>query len=123
LFFGPCTALAFWKLLTAGRTVVTISPDGIKDIRLAADILPWSGVRNISTAKLERQKFIVLAVEPSTEERLPLTRMARWTRGPNRMLGIDGLCVSAIGLKINHDALLRTCLAYWQAAHQGSPRG
>jgi hypothetical protein len=117
LFFGLCTAICFWRLLTAGRTLVTITPRGIKDIRIAADAVPWSGIRDVSTAEIKRQKFIVLAVDPSVEKQLALTRIARWSRGPNRMLGIDGLCVSAIGLKIDHDTLLRACLAHWRAAH------
>jgi hypothetical protein len=118
LFFGLCTALGLWRLLTAGRTVLTISPHGIKDVRLSAEMVPWSGVEDISTAKIKRQKFVVIAVEPSIEERLALTRMARWSRGPNRLLGIDGLCISAVGLKINHDTLLKACLVHWQAARK-----
>jgi hypothetical protein len=118
LFFGLCTALSLWRLLTAGRTVVTISPHGIKDVRLSADVVPWSGVQDISTAKIKRQKFIVIAVEPSIEARLTFTPIARWSRGPNRMLGIDGLCISAIGLKTDHDTLFRECLVHWQAVRR-----
>jgi hypothetical protein len=118
-FFGLCTALCVWRLLTAGRTVVTITPHGIKDVRLAADAVPWRAIQGISTVVVKGQKFIVLAVEPSIEKQLALTLIAKWSRGPNRRLGVDGLCVSAIGLKINHDTLLRACLAPWRAA-QGS---
>jgi hypothetical protein len=115
LFFGLCTVICLWRLLTAGRTVVTITSLGIKDVRVAANVVPWSGVRNISTMKVKGQKFIVLAVDPSIEKQLSLTRIAKWSRGPNRALGSDGLCVSAIGLKIGHDALLKACLANWRA--------
>jgi hypothetical protein len=115
-FFGLCLAVAVWRLLGVAQTVVTIMPHGIKDIRVAADVVPWGAVRAVSTADVADQKFVVLAVDPSVEERLALTPAARWTRGPNRVLGVDGLCVSAIGLKIDHDALFKTCLAYWRAA-------
>jgi hypothetical protein len=115
-FFGLCTVAGLWRLLTAGRTVVTITPDGILDTRLAADAVPWSGVRNISTRTMKRQEFVVLAIDPSVEARLALTPIAKWSRGPNRLLGFDGLCVSAIGLKINHDQLLNACLEHWRAA-------
>jgi hypothetical protein len=116
-FFGLSIAVAVWRLLTAAQTVVTITPGGIKDIRVAADIVPWNAVRDVSTAEVAGQKFIVLAVDPSIEKQLVLTRAAKWSRGPNRMLGVDGLCVSAIGLKIDHDALFRACMAHWRAAH------
>jgi hypothetical protein len=116
VFFGLCTVICVWRLLTAGRTVVTITPQGIKDVRLAADVVPWRAVRDISTAVVKSQKFIVLAVEPSIDKQLSLTRIAKWSRGPNRALGADGLCVSAIGLKIGHDALFKACLANWRAA-------
>jgi len=42
VFFGLCTAVCLWRLLTAGQTVVTITPSGIKDVRLAADVVPWN---------------------------------------------------------------------------------
>jgi hypothetical protein len=109
-FFGLCTAICLWRLRTAGRTIVTVTPRGIKDVRLTADVVPWSAVRDISTAVVRSQEFIVLAVDPSFEQRLALTLIAKWTRGPNRALGIDGLCVSAIGLKIDHDALFESML-------------
>lgn len=118
LFFGLCTAVTLWRLLTADRTVVTVTPRGIKDIRLSADVVPWRGVQNISTGKIKRQKFILLAIDPSIEARLALTPIARMTRAPNRMLGFDGLCISAIGLKIDHDALFRACLVLWRAAQR-----
>ena len=117
VFFGLCTATALWRLLTARRTVVTITPAGIKDIRIPIDFVPWSSVRDISTMKIKRRRFIVLAVEPSVEARLALAPIANWSLGLSRMLGVDGLCVSAIGLKINHEALFKACLEYWRAAH------
>jgi hypothetical protein len=116
LFFGLCTAIAVWRLLSAGQTVVTITPHGIKDVRLAADVVPWNAIRDVSTAEVAGQKFIVLAVDPSIEKQLALTRAAKWSRGPNRMLGVDGLCVSAIGLKLDHDGLVGACVAQWRAA-------
>jgi len=116
LFFGWCTAVSLRRLLTAGRTVVTITPEGIKDIRIPIDFVPWRGVRDISTGQIGWGRFIVLAVEPSVEARLALAPIAKWSLGLSRMLGTDGLCVAAIGLKINHDALLKACLAYWRAA-------
>lgn len=122
LFFGLCTVILLWRLLTAGRTVVTITREGIKDARLSGNVVPWRGIQGLSTAQIKRQKFIVLAINPSIEQQLTLTPIARLTRGPNRMLGIDGLCISAAGLKINHDALFKECLAHWQTAQGRAAR-
>jgi hypothetical protein len=116
LFFGLCTTILLWRLLTAGRTVVTITSQGIKDARLSGDVVPWRGIQSLSTAQIKRQRFIVLAIDPSIEQQLTLKPIARLSRGPNRMLGINGLCISAAGLQINHDALFKACLAHWQTA-------
>jgi hypothetical protein len=77
-------------------------------------------VRNISTWSYQREKAMVLAVDPAVEDQLTLTAIARWTRGANRALGADGLCITARGLKISYDALLDTCIAYAQAAQRSS---
>jgi hypothetical protein len=111
-FFGLCTCVALWRLLGASGPVITISPQGIWDRRVAAEPIPWSTVAGISTWQLRRQKVMVLAMKPGAEERLDLTRMARWTRGANRALGADGLCISAIGTKIDHDTLVRISRDY-----------
>ena len=122
LFFGLGTAVALWRLLTVDRTIIRITPDGIKDRRLSADVVPWSGIQRLSTKHVSGQRFIMLVVHPSIEKRIRLTLIARLTRGPNRMLGLDGLCISAVGLKVDHDTLFRVCLAHWQAA-QGPAAG
>jgi hypothetical protein len=116
VFFAVSTAVVAWRLLRVGQTVLTITPHGIKDIYFAADVVPWSAVRNVTTAEVGWQKVIVLTLDPSIEQQLALTLAAKWFRGPNRMLGVDGLCVSAIGLKIDHDTLFKACAAHWRAA-------
>ena len=122
VLFGLATAVLLWRLLTVDRTIITITSEGIKDRRLSAAAVPWSGIERLSTAQVRGQRFIVLAVHPSIEKRIRLTLIARLTRGPNRMLGLDGLCISAVGLKVDHDTLFGVCLAHWQAA-QGPAAG
>jgi hypothetical protein len=115
VFFGLGTVLVAWRLLHARGSAVTISPEGIHDPRIAAALIPWNAVTRISTWSYRRQKFVVLAIEPSVEAQLGLTRVARWTRGVNRTFGADGLCITATGLKIDFETLLQTCLAYAQS--------
>lgn len=108
------TVAAVWRLLTVRGAVITIMPEGIRDTRVAAELIPWSAITGISTWQYNRQKTLVLAVDPAAENKLTLTRIARWTRAPNRALGADGLCIVATGLNISYDKLLRTCMAHVQ---------
>jgi hypothetical protein len=119
VFFGACTVLALWRALTMRGPVITITPEGILDRRIAAKLIPWSAVNDIGTWEYRKQRVMVLAVDPAVEAGLNLTRIARWTRDANRALGADGLCVTAQGLKIGFDELLETSLAYAGARQSG----
>jgi hypothetical protein len=116
IFFGLCTLLLLWRALTMRGPVVTMDVHGIRDVRVAKETIPWGAIRDISTWQYQRQKVMVLAVDPETERNLHLSRIARWSRGANKRLGADGLCVTAQGLKISYDELLSTVMAYWKAA-------
>src|ERR1700741_4167469 len=48
-FFGLCTGIGLWRLFTAPRAVITISPEGIRDTRVAVELIPWSAITGIST--------------------------------------------------------------------------
>jgi hypothetical protein len=111
-FFTLCTLIAVVRLWRARAPVVTISPQGIRDTRVAADTIPWRAIGRISTWSYQGQSAMVLAVDPAVERGLKLTTIARWTRKANAALGADGLCVSASGLKIDYATLLATAQAY-----------
>lgn len=116
LLFGACTLLAFWRAFTTRGPVVTITREGIRDRRIATDFIPWSAVNDITIWKQNRQRFIVLAVDPAVEATLNLSRMARWTRNANRSLGADGLCLGTNDLKIGFDQMLATIFAFAQSS-------
>jgi hypothetical protein len=120
LFFGLCTFLWLWQLLTMGA-VVTLSPGGLRDVRIAREVMPWRAIDRLSIWNMQGQSFVVVALAPEVEQRLTLTRIARWTRGANRRLGADGLCVSAHGLKVDFATLSALVQAY--AAAHGAPAG
>jgi len=115
VFFSFCAAVAIWRLMGQRGAVVTISPDGLRDVRVAAEPIPWRAIKGISTWQMQRQTVLVVAVDPAAEARLTLTRLARWTRSANRALGADGLVVSAQGLKVGYPTLYYTCLDFWVA--------
>lgn len=116
VFFGLCTGVALLRLLSSRGAIITISPEGISDTRVAAALIPWHAVTRISTWQYRGQKCIVLTLEPGVEAGLGLGRIARWTRGANRLLGADGLCIVASGLKVDHETLLQTCRDYARQA-------
>ena len=118
-FFGALTLYVLWRLLTQMGAVVTVSPAGIRDKRIAADMIPWSAITDISTWSAYNQPAIILAVRPEVEKRLKLSMMTRMTRRANASLGADGLAIASQGLRMGHDALLDTITAYWHRAGGG----
>jgi hypothetical protein len=115
VFFSFCAAVAIWRLVGQRGAIVTVSPAGLRDIRVAAEPIPWPAIKSISTWQMQRQMVLLLAIDPAEESRLTLTRLARWTRNANRAHGADGLVVSAQGLKIGYPTLFYTCRDYWEA--------
>jgi len=105
LFFGMAAGVGIWRLLTAREPVVAITPEGIRDTRIAEEFIPWRSVQAVESVEMERQKFTVLKVEPAVAAKLSLTGIARWSLGSNRLLGVDGLVINPAGLKISHDSL------------------
>jgi hypothetical protein len=114
-FFGAVTFLALWRALTSRGPVVTITREGIRDTRVATEYIPWSAIKDIGVWKHHRQRVLVLDVDPVVEAGLGLTRVVRWSRSANRALGVEGLCVTAVGLKIGFDELQATILAFADA--------
>jgi hypothetical protein len=84
-------ALGFAMLKLRGD-VVTVSPEGIRDIRLSPDLIPWSAVEGVTWRRLARdQETIVLALDKSFEDTLRLPRVAQWGRNVDHAFGLDGL--------------------------------
>jgi hypothetical protein len=114
-FFGFCAAVAIWRLLSQRGPMVTVSPEGLLDVRVSKEPIPWRAIKSISTRQMQRQVVLLVAVDPASEEKLTLTRVARWMRNANRSLGADGLVISPQGLKVGYPTLYYTCRDYWEA--------
>jgi hypothetical protein len=114
IFFSFCAAVAIWRLLAQRGPIVTVSPAGLRDVRVAAEPIPWQAIKSISTWQMQRQMVLLIAIDPADEARLTLTRVARWMRSAHRKLGADGLIVSAHGLKVGYPTLFYTCRDYWE---------
>ncbi|HRQ26849.1 STM3941 family protein [Hyphomicrobium sp.] len=115
VFFGFCVMVVVGRMLNRRGGIVTLGPEGLRDIRIAPGFVPWSAIQEISTWGGGMSAVMVLSVRPETESALRLTPMARWTRGMNAKLGADGLCVASAGLATDYTTLLATTEAYWIA--------
>jgi hypothetical protein len=119
LFFGACTLIALTRMLGSAKTVVTLSPEGLLDTRVAQRPIPWSAMEDIGVWSSNGQKIIVIAVPLDVEQGLGLTRMVKMTRSANAKLGADGLCIASTGLKISHEELFGEIIARADAARVG----
>lgn len=114
VFFGACTMIALWRLLTQRGPVITLSPQGLQDVRVSADVVPWTAIETLYTWQHSGQKVMVVGLKAGEEQKLRLTTIARLSRGANAKLGADGLAVTAQGTKIGHDDLMAAAIAYAQ---------
>jgi hypothetical protein len=115
LFFGFCAVVAVWRLWAQRGAIVTVSPAGLRDVRVAREPIPWNAITGISTGQMQRQTVLLVAIDPAAEQHLTLTRVARWMRDAHRRSGVDGFVVSAQGLQVGYPTLFYTCRDYWEA--------
>jgi hypothetical protein len=119
IFFGLCGLIGVWRLLTQRGPVITVSPEGLRDVRVSHDIVPWPAIASIGTWTHSGQRIMVLGLKPGEEAKLRLTTIARMSRGANARLGADGLAIAAQGTKISHDELIATATEYARAYADG----
>lgn len=112
IFFGAATCMVAWRIVALRGPVLTLSPEGLRDVRVAAESIPWPAVEAFGTWSANKQSFVILRVAPEVERGLRQTRIARWTRSANRSLGADGLAIGTTGLELAHEDLLRLIAAY-----------
>ena len=114
-FFRLCAAVALRQLPKARGTVLTISPQGLRDTRIAPETIPWSAIENISTWAFGSFAAMVVKVDSATERRLSLNVMSRLARRPNGWFGADGLAIGPVGLKTSYETMFDTAYAFWRA--------
>jgi hypothetical protein len=116
VFFGLGTLKFVWTWFTAKGPVVFISRYGIRDIRVANQLIPWGSVESVSASEYHRQKFIVLKVPPPLERLLFASKAKQALLLASKAMGADGVTITASGLTVDFDALFDTCMAYYSAA-------
>lgn len=113
------SARHFWRASRSQGPILILSETGLRDTRLAAQEIPWAGIYSLATWDFQRQKSLVLSVDPDIEAGLSLTRMARLSRIVNKRYGAQGLCVGVAGLRIDHESLAMLCADRIARAHAG----
>ncbi|MBP1852940.1 STM3941 family protein [Rhizobium halophytocola] len=118
LFFGLCAILIGWRLLSERGVLVTIGPQGIRDLRVSTTTFPWQAIQRAYPWSFGRQQMMILTLRPEMEEVLAphYTRIYRWSRQANRRLGIDGICVTAAGLDTDLATMVDTAMLFARAA-------
>lgn len=112
LFFGLALFSATRSVLTLRGPVVTLSPQGIRDVRIGNETIPWNRIVDISTWSNRHQKMMVLKPDAELDRNFARGVYARWMRRANRKFGADGICITAQGLKTSHARLLAASMAY-----------
>jgi hypothetical protein len=104
VFFGLCAVLMVPKLFQRGP-VVSVGPRGIYDRRLSTDWIPWGAITGITPVQIQRQRMLVLEVDPSADASLPWTNQARRMARLNRAFGPFGYWMAAADLRGGFPAL------------------
>lgn len=110
--FGFFLLIALWRLLTQRGPVITLSPVGLRDVRVSNDVIPWQAINSLKTWQMSGQQVMVVGLIDGEEAKLKLTTIARMSRGANARLGADGLAMTAQGTKISHAELMDAAIAY-----------
>ncbi|AZN99424.1 hypothetical protein EJ066_21135 [Mesorhizobium sp. M9A.F.Ca.ET.002.03.1.2] len=113
--FTGTFVIAVVRLFDLKRPTLILSPKGFWDVRLSAEFIPWSVVKHISERSYRRQKFLLVEVLESVWQSPSLTKMARWSRGPNRAMGLDAMCIGTRDLDVKFDELFSAITAYAKA--------
>lgn len=112
LFFGTCLVLIGLRAATTIGPVLSLTPEGILDTRVAAQRIPWTAIHGVKTWEYSGQRILVLDVDPEVEANLHTSLITRLTRRANAGLGADGLSITTQGLLMPYDDLVAATIAY-----------
>lgn len=121
LFFGVALVMGSYLFIRRPKTILTLSPTGITDVRVSEDEIPWSGVLEVAVWQVRsgsNPTFVVLMLRPQVEAQLGLTRVAARTRKFNSRVGADGLSILVSDLKARPSFLIEVITAYADAHSQ-----
>jgi hypothetical protein len=112
IFFGFAILKTGWLLLTARGPVLFIDRNGIRDLRVSPNVIPWDAVEQIGIGEVKKQAFVTLKVTPALEKELAASAGRKLMRAANHALGVDGIVINPSGLQVDPPTLLEVCNAY-----------
>jgi hypothetical protein len=117
--FGAITIVSIWRSSKIGDTVLTLSPQGFRDIRVSPEFIPWSAVESISAREMSSAKGvvvkrIVVTLPKSVRQNSRFGRSGGWSQSG----GADGLSIATEELGPPFNEILEMMRAYL-AAHGG----
>jgi hypothetical protein len=116
LFFGFGILKIGWLLVTARGPVLFIDRNGIRDLRVSPNVIPWDAVEQIGISEVKKQAFVTLKVVPALENQLVASAGKKLMAAANHALGVDGIVLNPSGLQVDAQSLFEVCNAYRAAA-------
>ena len=102
-------------MFRSSEPVVTISPEGVCDRRLSADLVSWRDIEDIRPRRNHQAPVIELVLRKEADKAMTYKPLPRLLRSYHRLSNSVRFAVSAHGLKIGHRQLLETLKAYAEA--------
>ncbi len=97
-----------WYLVWAPAAIITVSPAGVRDVRISRDIIPWQSIERITTAPSHKwQRSVVLVLDKEFASTADLRLTAKVGRALNCLLGIEGTVISHHLLDVSADDLFK----------------
>jgi hypothetical protein len=121
--FGLLALAVAYMALTQRGPLVNLSRDGIRDVRIAPEIIPWSEVRGLRSVDVRvfgfwATRYIALDVGRDFRQQLSIKRGARVSEdaaAPPDSVTID---LQTFALTMQHDELLSLATALREAAQR-----
>lgn len=102
-------------MFRSSAPMVTLSPEGVCDLRLSADTVSWSEIKEIRPRRNRQVPVIELVLSDEAEAALTYKPLTRVLRSYQRVSKAMKYTVSAHGLQMRHPQLLATLQAYFDA--------
>ncbi len=122
---GLLTIAGLYMALTQRGVLVTLSPEGIRDIRLAPEVIPWSQVHGLRSMDVRvfgfaATRYIAVDINRDFVQRLALRRGARVTDDTAAPPGSVTLDLQTFALSMPHDEVVTLAETHWQQARQAA---
>jgi hypothetical protein len=100
IMFGSATIEAASRLFGSRHPVLFLTRDGLKDIRISSEWIPWSTILSLNDYRgAGLIEGLILDVDPQFVRKLRLGLVIRFARMGNRLFGYRGLWVDTFPLE------------------------